>query len=99
MSVDGKADSEASAHVGDRLQGGDPLSEHAPSPRGNSSPAGAPRGGRLPMVVFARPRCPRCGSARLRKHRSIADQGDGSALWWVRCDDRACGHRFKVLLE
>ena len=52
---------------------------------------------RLPVVVVERPRCPRCGGVRLRKYRSLADQGDGSAVWWVRC--HACAHRFKVVLE
>jgi hypothetical protein len=33
----------------------------------------------------------------LRKYRSIADQGDGSSLSWVHCQD--CGLRFRVLLE
>ena len=51
---------------------------------------------RLRTVVVERPRCPLCGGIRLRKYRSIRDQGDGSALWWVRC---ACGARFRVLLE
>jgi len=51
---------------------------------------------RLTTVTVERPRCPACGSARLRKYRSIRDQGDGSALWWVQC---SCGRRFRVLLE
>jgi len=33
----------------------------------------------------------------LEKYRSLTNQGDGSALAWVRCKD--CGHRFRVLLE
>ena len=41
--------------------------------------------------------CPACGGVRLRKYRSLADQGDGSALWWVRCV--GCDHRFRVVLE
>ncbi len=52
---------------------------------------------RLPTIVVERPRCPACGGVRLAKYRSIADQGDGSALWWVRCKD--CNRRFRVLLE
>jgi DNA-directed RNA polymerase subunit M/transcription elongation factor TFIIS len=51
---------------------------------------------RLTTVTVERPRCPACGGAKLHKYRSIRDQGDGSALWWVRC---SCGHRFRVLLE
>ena len=51
---------------------------------------------RLPTVTVPRPRCPACGQTRLRKYRSVRDQGDGSALWWVRCP---CGNRFRVLLE
>jgi hypothetical protein len=54
----------------------------------------APR--RLATITVERPRCPACGGVRLHKYRSIRDQGDGSALWWVRC---SCGHRFRVLLE
>ena len=51
---------------------------------------------RLPTVTVERPRCPKCGSAALRKYRSLRDQGDGSSLWWVRCE---CGERFRVVLE
>ena len=51
---------------------------------------------RLATVTVERPRCQACGGIRLCKYRSITDQGDGSALWWVRCD---CGRRFRVLLE
>ena len=51
---------------------------------------------RLVTVTVERPRCPTCGSAALRKYRSLRDQGDGSSLWWVRCE---CGARFRVLLE
>ena len=54
---------------------------------------------RLETIVVPRPRCPACGGVRLRKYRSLSDQGDGSALWWVRCINAACGHRFRVLLE
>jgi len=53
----------------------------------------------LTTITVERPRCPRCGGVRLRKYRSIRDQGDGSALWWVRCEEASCGHRFRVLLE
>ena len=53
----------------------------------------------LQTVTFERPRCPRCNGVRLRKYRSIRDQGDGSALWWVRCEGESCGNRFRVLLE
>ena len=67
----------------------DPL--NTPSPR--------PMRRVLETVTVERPRCPRCGGVRLRKYRSVRDQGDGSALWWVRCEDTACGHRFRVLLE
>ncbi|NOT00455.1 MAG: hypothetical protein HOP29_07485 [Phycisphaerales bacterium] len=53
----------------------------------------------LETVVFERPRCPKCDGVRLRKFRSIRDQGDGSSLAWVRCENAACGHRFRVLRE
>jgi hypothetical protein len=51
---------------------------------------------RLKLFTFERPKCPACGSVRLRKYRSINDQGDGSSLSWVRCE---CAHRFKLLME
>ncbi len=51
---------------------------------------------RLATITVERPRCPVCGRFKLHKYRSLADQGDGSALWWVRC---SCGERFRVLLE
>ncbi len=34
---------------------------------------------RLSTVTVERPRCPECGGVRLRKYRTLADQGDGSA--------------------
>lgn len=43
--------------------------------------------------------CPKCQSARLKKYRSISDQGDGSSMSWVRCLGERCGNKFKVLLE
>ncbi len=51
---------------------------------------------RLTTITVERPRCPACGGVKLRKYRTLADQGDGSALWWVQCQ---CGRRFRVLLE
>jgi hypothetical protein len=51
---------------------------------------------RLPTITVERPRCPACGGTRLRKYRSISDQGDGSALAYVRC---GCGKRFRVVME
>ncbi len=54
---------------------------------------------RLTTVIVERPRCPVCGGVRLRKYRSIRDQGDGTALWWVVCGEATCAHRFRVLLE
>ncbi len=52
---------------------------------------------RLTTVVVERPRYPACGGVRLRKYRSLTDQGDGSAVWWVEC--RGCETRFRVVLE
>ncbi len=52
--------------------------------------------GRLTTVTVERPRCPACGGVKLHKYRTLTDQGDGSALWWVQC---TCGRRFRVLLE
>ncbi|MCK6486448.1 MAG: hypothetical protein L6R00_20215 [Phycisphaerae bacterium] len=54
---------------------------------------------RLDTVTVQRPRCPFCGGVRLVKYRSIADQGDGSALAWVRCANAECGRRFRLLAE
>ena len=54
---------------------------------------------RLATITVERPRCPACDGVRLRKYRSLRDQGDGSALWWVQCLGESCGHRFRVLLE
>lgn len=56
-----------------------------------------PRYQRLATVVVERPGCPACNGVRLLKCRAIADQGDGSALAWVRC--LACACRFKLLME
>jgi hypothetical protein len=61
--------------------------------------AARPRPRRLEEITLLRPRCLRCGNIRLRKYRSVTDQGDGSALWWVICADKACGHRFRIVLE
>ncbi len=57
------------------------------------------RGGPLSTVAYKRPRCPVCGHAALQRYRSLADQGDGTALAWVLCLNEACGHRFRLLLE
>ena len=54
---------------------------------------------RLPTVTYPRPKCPQCGHFRLRKYRSITDQGDGTALAWVKCLNEQCGHRFRLLLQ
>ena len=54
---------------------------------------------RLPTVTYPRPKCPQCGHFRLRKYRSITDQGDGTALAWVKYLNDRCGHRFKLVLE
>ena len=62
---------------------------HQPAPEGMKRR-------RLATITIERPRCPACGGVKLHKYRTLADQGDGSALWWVQCK---CGHRFRVLLE
>ncbi len=54
------------------------------------------RARRLPEITAPRLRCPECGCFRLRKYRSISDQGDGSSLSWVQCTN---GHRFRLILE
>ena len=53
----------------------------------------------LPLLIVERPRCPQCEGYRLKRYRSIRDQGDGTSLSWVKCLDRACGHRFRMVLE
>ena len=54
-------------------------------------------GGReLVIVVCERPRCPQCGSVRIRTRRTIR-QGDDSTLRYVRC--MKCSKSFKVVLE
>lgn len=60
---------------------------------------GPSRSERLATITMQRARCPACGGIALKKYRSIRDQGDGSALSWVRCAGAGCGRRFKVLLE
>ncbi len=70
------------------------MAEHATAPRTRRATRR-----RLPTVTVERPRCPACGGVRLLKYRSLRDQGDGSALWWVRCGNARCGRRFRVLLE
>ena len=54
---------------------------------------------RLKTITLPKPRCPGCGSAKLKKYRSISDRGDGSSLAWVRCLAQGCGRKFRVLLE
>jgi hypothetical protein len=101
--------SEHTPGVGARAPGCPTAADGGPS-RGaaaGADPRPAGRGGArtarstrpLPVLVVERPRCPNCGGADLRKHRTIADQGDGTALWWVTCRGPGCGHRFRVLLE
>ena len=53
--------------------------------------------GRLALWRYPRHRCPECGHAHLRKYRSIRDQGDGTAMAWVKC--LSCKHRFKIMLQ
>jgi len=54
---------------------------------------------RLETETFERPHCRRCGCVKLKKNRSVRDQGDGSSAWWVRCLNPECGRKFKVVLE
>jgi hypothetical protein len=54
---------------------------------------------RLITVTIERPRCPQCKGVRLRKYRTIADQGDGSALSWVKGTNEQCGYRFRLVQE
>lgn len=51
---------------------------------------------RLETVTALRPRCPGCGGTALTKYRSLRDDGDGTALSWVRCLDPDCGQHFRV---
>ena len=54
---------------------------------------------RLEVFSFERPRCQYCGCVKLKKNRSVRDQGDGSSAWWVQCLNPECVRRFKVVLE
>ncbi len=69
----------------------------SPPPVRQPPPRGRRSGPRLRTVTVTRPRCPICDCVRLRKYRSVSDQGDGTALWWVKCAE--CEARFRVLLE
>ena len=77
--------------------------EPPPSSGGDTGRHGEPRliepagRGRLALWRYPRHRCPECRHAGLHKYRSIRDQGDGTALAWVRC--RGCEHRFKIMLQ
>ena len=53
----------------------------------------------LQTITLPRPRCPRCGSIGIRKYKSITNQGDDTALYWMRCDNSDCCHRFRMLME
>ena len=70
------------------------MTEHAHEPKPERS---YPR--RLETVVAQRPRCPRCNGVHLRKYRSQRDQGDGTSLSWVECQDEKCGKRFRLVME
>ncbi|MEK6676725.1 MAG: hypothetical protein AABZ47_13865 [Planctomycetota bacterium] len=50
----------------------------------------------LETVTVHRPRCPACGCSQVTKYRSLVDQGDGTGLSWVRCNNAACGRCFRV---
>jgi DNA-directed RNA polymerase subunit M/transcription elongation factor TFIIS len=52
---------------------------------------------RLETVIAQRPRCPRCDGVRLRAYRSQRDQGDGTSLSWMACQE--CGERFRLVRE
>jgi hypothetical protein len=81
-------------------QVGDDVAQLAPVSHQAQARTAGPSGSRgLPEITHERLRCPRCGSARLRRFRSIADQGDGTSLAWVRCLDEECAHRFRVILQ
>lgn len=68
---------------------------------GREQIAERPRGDRRPLltVTALKPRCPLCRSDKLRRYRSIADQGDGTSLSWMLCLNQTCGKRFKLLLK
>jgi hypothetical protein len=80
----------------------EPGGEPPPTPGGDTGHRGEPRlvepagRGRLATYGYVRPRCPRCRTYDLHKHRSERDQGDGTGMSWNTCN--RCGHRFKVLL-
>jgi len=49
-----------------------------------------------PVLHAIRPRCPRCGSARLRAYKSI-DVGGDTIVRYVAC--RGCGGKALLILE
>lgn len=47
-------------------------------------------------LFLERPRCPECGSTRLRTYRSV-EQEDGTRLRYSEC--LTCGCRLRIVLE
>lgn len=58
---------------------------------------GSTDNGRKLTVVYPRPRCYQCGSARLSAKDGSRQQGDGSVLRFTVCLD--CGKKFNLVLE
>jgi len=50
----------------------------------------------LEIVRYMRPRCPKCGSMKIRSRRSI-NQGDGSMFRYSVCNE--CEENFVVVAE
>ena len=50
----------------------------------------------LEVVRYQRPRCPHCGSEKIRTRRSI-NQGDGSMFRYTTCKN--CEENFAVVAE
>jgi hypothetical protein len=77
MLADGKADSEESAHVGDRLQGGGPMSEQAPSSQVRSKPGPQLNPAAMPVADAAR-MLSRAGGQRVTEAMLAADIDAGA---------------------
>lgn len=47
------------------------------------------------MTILPSPKCPKCGTPRLRVNKTIRDD-DGDTVRYFICLDAECGHGFKV---
>jgi len=57
-----------------------------------------PKRDELPIVSVQRPRCPYCGSVKVRPVRSTTDS-DGVVTRDTHCQEQSCRQRFFVIVE